>query len=278
MVGALLVPNTSVNTQATNEARARARNAVKPVERMFEAGQIVVRAGDVLGPADIEALEKLNLQRSDLSWFDILGVLATSLVSVVALGLATLRGQGLGNIRFGRAALSAALFASGLLMVRWMLPGRQSGAFLAPMLAVSMCISTWMGVLPGGVAAVLMGGLTGLGSDKPVEIAAFYGIGMLIAALGLRRFERLGDFVRAAALALACQLLVLMAFELPSWLNTRDTGTLALHVAAATGAGVVSGALAPLILYVTGWMTGVTTPLQLIELSRPSHPLLQQLI
>lgn len=278
IVTTLLVPNTSFDTSATNAARRLARDAVRPVERTFEAGQTIIRSGEVLGPADVEALERLNLQRVQITWTDVLVVLATSAVSLLILSLAVLHSSGPTRVSLSRMFLSAFMLILALVLARWLLPGRQSGAFLAPLIAIGMVIGTWMGGLTGVTAGMLMGALTGMGVDRQIESASFYAIGAVVAVLALRRVERISDFVRAAIIALMAQLILLLTFELPAWQISRDTTTLALNIASALAGGVVSAAITPLILYVTGWAAGVTTPLLLIELARPTHPLLQRMI
>ncbi len=279
MTAALLVPNTSVNTTATNDARRRARDAVKPVERTYSPGQVIVRSGELVGAADVEALTKLNLQGTALNNWAVLSALTVGVLATLILMLSVMQTRGhWRKIRVRHAFVSALLFVIALLVARWFLPGRQSGAFVAPLTLVAMCITAWLGVLPGAIAGMLLGGLVGIAGDRATEIAAFYAVGGVMGALGLSRVERISDFVRAAGFAMGAQMLVLLAFELPEWSITRDTGTLLLTCGAALAAAAVSGALAPVFLYVSGWLTGIVTPLQLIELARPSHPLLQRMI
>ena len=278
IVTTLLVPNTSFDTNATNAARRTARDAVRPVERTFEAGQTIIRSGEILGPPDVEALEKLNLQRVQIMWSDVLVVLATSAISLLVLALAAAYAHGVSAIPPARAFLSALLFVVALILARWLLPGRQSGVFLAPLVAISMVIGTWMGGLTGVVSGMLIGALVGAGVDRQIETAGFYAVGAVVGVLALRRVERISDFMRATLFAVAAQLALVLSFELPIWLVSRDGTTFVLNIASALAGGLVSAAITPLILYAMGWIAGVTTPLLLIELARPTHPLLQRMI
>lgn len=45
LAGALIVPNTNYDSAATEAARRAARESVKPVERKYEANQIIIRSG-----------------------------------------------------------------------------------------------------------------------------------------------------------------------------------------------------------------------------------------
>jgi cyclic-di-AMP phosphodiesterase PgpH len=60
---------------------------------------------------------------------------------------------------------------------------------------------------------------------------------------------------------------------------TLDNGVQLATLALVTTAGsLVTAALAPSLLYLSGLFTDITSPFQLHELSRPSHPLIQQML
>lgn len=278
LVSALIVPNTDYDSAATEAARRAARESVKPVERKFEANQIIIRSGQVIGPADIEALERFNLRRPTLTWTNVMSAMTLSALSVIALGMGTLRTRD--NVLkqpIRQTALSALVFILMLMLARWLLPGHGVLPYLAPLAASAVAITSWSGLLPGILSALLMGGLVGMGMDKQLEFAACIATGGIAACLALGRGERLGNFLRAGVLAGLAQCLIVLAFNLPT-LQPNDVPLLTVYLLASFASGVLSAGLALAILFLTGAAFDVTTVVQLIELSRLSHPLLQQMV
>ncbi|MFN4293937.1 MAG: HD family phosphohydrolase [Thermoflexales bacterium] len=278
LAGALIVPNTNYDSAATEAARRAARESVKPVERKYEANQIIIRSGQVIGPNEIEALEKFNLRRPALSWTHIVSALVLSTLTVAGLGMGMLRArENVLKRPIRQTALSVALFVAVLTLARWLLPGHGVLPYLAPLAAVPMAITSWSGLLPGVISALLMGALVGLGMDNQLEFAACIVAGGIAACLTLGRTERLSSFLRAGALAGVAQSLLVLAFNLPT-AQPNDAPLLAVYLIASLASGVLSAGLALAFLYVSGALFDVTTVVQLIELARLSHPLLQQMV
>lgn len=278
LVSALLVPNTNYDSAATEAMRRSLRENVKPVERTFEANQIILRSGQVIGLSDIEALEKFNLYRPALTWINVASAALLSVLTVLALGMSMLRVRvNLFKRPTRQTALSGALFVTMLVLGRWLLPGHGVLPYLAPLAATAIAITSWSGLLPGVVSAVLLGGLVGVGMDKQMEFAASIAASGVAASLTLGRAERLGNFLRAGVLAGVTQCLVVLAFNLPAF-QPNDAPLLAVYLIASFASGVLSAGLALAILFLTGAAFDVPTVVQLIELSRLSHPLLQQMV
>ena len=278
LASALLVPNTNYDSAATEAARRAARENVKPIERSFEANQIVIRSGQVIGPADIEALEKMNLRRPALSLTSILSATLFSAVSVLVLALSMIETrQSLFKRPVRNTALSAVTLVIMLFLARWLLPGHGVLPYLAPLAAAAIVITNWSGLLPGVVSAIVLGALVGVSMDKQSEFAACITISGIVACLTLGRAERLSNFLRAGALAGVAQALTVLAFNLPTY-QPNDAPQLVTYLIASVASGVLAAGLSLVILYLTGAAFGVTTIVQLIELSRLSHPLLQEMV
>jgi putative nucleotidyltransferase with HDIG domain len=278
LASALLAPNTNYDSAATEAARRAARENVKPVERAFEANQIIIRSGQVIGAADVEALDKLNLRRPALTPSDVLSAMLFSLLTVVCIGLGMVHARdGAFKRPVRQTALSAALFVGTLLLARWLLPGHGTLPYLAPLAASAIAIASWSGTLPGVISAVAMGGLVGLGMDKQMEFAGCIAVSGGVACLALGRGERLVSFLRAGALAGLAQCAVVLAFNLPAF-QPNDMPLLAIYLIASFVAGLLAAGLALAILALSGSLFDVTTVVQLSELARLSHPLLRSMV
>jgi hypothetical protein len=113
-------------------------------------------------------------------------------------------------------------------------------------------------------------------SGGGLEIVVYAFSGSMVGALKLRRGERLTSFAWAAGYVVVMNLLVLSAFRLGSGaLSVRAAAELAL---AAVANGLLAMTLTLVGVYLLGSLPGMTTSLHLLELSRPTHPLLRQLL
>ncbi len=275
LVAPLIVPNTNYDAQATEAARRAAREAVKPVERTYEANQVIVRNGQVIGALEIEALEKFNLQRPQLTVPMVLSVTLLSLVAtaILALGAAhiapSLLRRPLRNV-----ALSAAAFVLTLVLSRWLLPAHGTLPYLAPIAALPILVASWMGSLPAVAAALICGSVIGLGMERTSEVAASFVAGGIVATLTLGSGKSLGSFLRAGVLAGFTQAAVVVAFQLPQVSPAQLLTPIALSLAG----GLIAAGLAVALLFIAGALLDVTTTIQINELARLSHPLMQMMV
>ncbi len=275
----MLVPNTNYDAAATEAARETAREAVQPIERRYEANQIIVRSGQVMSALDVEALEKLNLSRPNLTWPDVVSALMLSALAVALIGGAMLHGPDNAlTQRPQRTVLSAVLFVAALFLARLLLPGHNLLLYLAPLGAVSIAITSWSGAFAGITSAAVLGGLAAIPLDQPVELGAYYISGGVMACLVVRRGERISDYFRAGLAMAAMQAGVVLAFHANGIVDDGTAAQVGYLLAAALANSLLSAAIAPALLYVAGLLFDIITPIQLVELSRPSHPLLQQLL
>jgi putative nucleotidyltransferase with HDIG domain len=278
LASSLLVPNTNYDAAATDAMRKKARDAVRPVERTFEQNQIIIRSGQVVSQADMEVLDKLAIRRPAMTWSDVVSAIIFSGLAVVAVGGALLYGpHGALKRRLRHTALSAAVFVAALFLARVLLPGHTLLPYLAPLVAISIIITNWSGTLAGIVSTAVLAGLIGLSMEQPSEFVTLWAVSGMVAALLMRRAERIGDFVRAGGAAWLTQLCVVLAFHIGSVALDSAVQLTTLALVSTVGS-LVSAALAPALLYLSGLLLDITTPFQLHELSRPSHPLIQQML
>ncbi|MDW8053687.1 MAG: HDIG domain-containing protein [Anaerolineae bacterium] len=276
LASALLVTNTNYDAAATAAARRAARESVKPVERTYEANQIIVRSGQIIGALEAEALEKFNLRRPTLSE---VAVISTALISAVAmlsfLRAATHSTSPTAPLR--ALGLSVGLIVGAVALARWLLPGHGVLPFLTPLSAVALVIATWTGTLAGLVAAALVGVLVGMGLEKPLEMALTFATSGAVAVLLLGRAERLGHVLRAGAFAGAVQAVMVLALGLPL-AHAEGWALLATRALVSLVGGGVAAGLALAALFLAGMMFDLLSVVQLTELSRLSHPLLREMV
>jgi putative nucleotidyltransferase with HDIG domain len=101
-------------------------------------------------------------------------------------------------------------------------------------------------------------------------------LGSMVAALIVSRLERLSTFAWAAGAIAIVNVAVAVSFRLYS------QGYDLLGVLQLIGASIANGLLSSSLTFATffwlGGLFGITTPLQLLELARPTHPLTRRLL
>ncbi|MBN1889310.1 MAG: HDIG domain-containing protein [Thermoflexales bacterium] len=276
LVAALIAPNSFLDVEATTAAQDKARLAVKDVTRGYEAGQIVVREGAVVTALELEALKNLGLLQSRVEWTDHLGhALLALLVTLIIVQYVCQFEPEL--CRRPRHQLLLIVLGLGYLaMAKVIIPGRTVLPYLLPSPAVAMVLAVMISPTMAGLVAVMLGVLIGTVGGGSLELAAYTCGGGLAAALVLSNAERLNAFFRAGLYSALISAATVLAFRLPA--GGTDSLGLAMLMGSGIIAGLISAALALALLFIIGALFDVTTTLQLIELTRPTHPLLNQLL
>lgn len=271
-----VVPNRIRNDEATQAARQAARDQVEPRFREIEAGQTIIRQGEVVTPLQIEALEQLNLRQPQIRWGDVLGTLVSAIVMAVLLGLYLWRYEPELIDRPRNLMLLLPLLLFYLLAAKLMVPNRTVLPYLYPLASMSMLIAVLLGPGLAITATITAGLIVGVLSGGSLEIAVYTTAGSAVAALVLGRVERLQAFFRAGLYVALINILVIVAFRLPAG-ATDPIGWVML-----IGTAVINGGLSASValggIFLVGNLFDITTSLQLLELARPTHPLLNELL
>jgi putative nucleotidyltransferase with HDIG domain len=271
-----LVPNSFLDSAATAEARAQAREEVPAVLRTFEADEIIVREGGRVTAVDIEALDQLGLRQPQMDWPDLVEstLFATVGTCLLLLYLAHFQADLLWD---GHQLLLLVLLNSlFVVLTAMMVPAGSVLRYLAPVPALAMLTAAALGAHAGVGSAVFLGFITGIVADTSLEMTAYTTLGGLIAALTMGRVERIRAFFRSGAFVALVHLGVVVVFRLSDY--AAQPNDLLISAAAGILNGGISASLALGGLFLIGPVFDVITTMRLIELSRPDHPLLQRLL
>jgi putative nucleotidyltransferase with HDIG domain len=145
-----------------------------------------------------------------------------------------------------------------------------------PMAALSMLVAVIFDVnLAILVTAVIAGLLGFVVANQSLEMALYFAAGGMLSVLTLRDDQRINAFFRAGVVAAVGYMIVILMFRIPQDIAPFEVAQLLLFGLAN---GVLSAALTLVGFFVMGSLFSVTTTLQLQELSRLDHPLLQELL
>jgi putative nucleotidyltransferase with HDIG domain len=271
-----IVPNQARNDTATQQVRLAARAKIEPRVRQIEAGQTIVRQGEVVSPLQIEALDQLGLRQSRTSWGDIGGRVIISIVAAVLLGLFLWRFEPELVARPRNLLLLLLLLLSFLVVAKLIVPNRAVLPFLYPAAALAMLLTVLLGPGLALTSTVLLAGLIGIMANGSMEITTYIAASGIVATLALGRIERLNAFFLTGLYVAIVNIAIILAFRLPGG-STDTVGILTLIGAAAINGGL-SASLTIGGFFIVGNLFDITTTLQLLELARPTQPLLNDLL
>ncbi len=271
-----IVPNTKLNLEKTELARTQARESVSPVYRTLTEGQAVVRAGEVITEETLETLRKIGyLQPQSGAGEYVAAFLFAALVVVV--GATYLARIAPTLVREPRVLLILALLlVLTALGTKIFTPGRTIVPYLFPFATAAMLGAALLSVSIGAGVAVLVAMCVAFITRGSVEMTLFVLIGSLIAAIALQHRERLTSFLVTGLYVAVANVAMVLIFGL--LVRQDNLSDLTRSVLAAFGGGAFTGLIALGSQFVLGKAAGITTALELIDLSRPTHPLLQKIL
>ncbi|HXF86340.1 MAG TPA: HDIG domain-containing protein [Anaerolineales bacterium] len=276
LVAAFVTPNSMYSADLTEAAKRSAREAVPPVVVEYKAGEIIVLRGQIITPAQFEALQKLGLIEESRPWQEYAGAGALVIIMSAYVGLYFSRRR-LQFLFDARSLIVVALiFIVFIVGVRLIIPGRIVLPYAFPLPALGMIIATLFGVETGIVFSIAMSFLASYNMPNALDLTPYYLVSSLIGVLVLGSARRVWTFFRAGMASAAASAVILIAFRIPF---TPTDGIAVLQLGgAALFSGLASSSIALLMQYFLAQMLGLTTALQLIEISRPDFPLLQFLL
>jgi putative nucleotidyltransferase with HDIG domain len=276
MVTAFVAPNTQLNQSATEEARAEARQSIELIRKSYTSGETIVSRGDKLTSLEIEALEAYNLLKPPEPWQRIAIQVLLVVLLASTLALYTYRTHPTEIKRTRHALTLSIMFIILTLGMQLMIPGRTVIPYLFPAATVPMLLAVLFSPGMGIMSAFISGALAGFLAPRGLEFTLYIILSGTMAALIIGRAERLSSFLWAGIGASIAAATVIIIFRFP------DPATDLLGKATLLGAAIINGLLALSLgfglLLLIGNFLGITTSLQLVELSRPDHPLLQLLL
>lgn len=277
IVSPLIVPTSLFSEEQTQQAREVARNSVEPITRQIIAGEVLVRRGQVIGNSDLESLNVFGLgepeNRSHL--------LITSGILVALCGLICVmfyqrrkRVEVLTETR--TIILIAVFFLSFLGLARFLVFDRTVIPWLYPMAAFGLTIAIVLRLETGMLLSFLLAVLTVFGHPRDMELALFYIVPTFAGIFVIGRARRISSFLGAGAVVSLVGIAMVLIFRIGD--SFTDWLGLASLIASAALNGLASGTLAILFEYIFSFALDVPTALQLMDISRPDHPLLQHVL
>ena len=275
ITSAFVAPNSLYSSELTEDQREAARQSVQPVIQGYVAGETIVPRGHVITESDIEALNQFGLLESKLTWEDNVSVLALVVVNMAFVALYFSQRPDLRS-NTTSLILMAVLFLVFLYGARMLIPNRTVVPYMYPLAGFGMVITALISSRAAVILSLPLSIFASYGLPNSYELTLFYIFSCVFGILMLRNIHRLLTFFWAGFGVAVSGLVVVIAFRLPDPL--LDSVGLVQLAAASGFNGLASASLTILLQFLLARLIGLTTTLQLLEISRPDHPLLQDIL
>jgi cyclic-di-AMP phosphodiesterase PgpH len=268
--------NYAPNPTETARLKKEAQDAVAPITKSIERGEIILREGDVVRATDLERLEALGLRNPAVDWQ---AIVSSSLLVLLSLSLligyvVTFEPELLLHER--RLMLIVLVMLATVLAAKLVLPGRPYWSYIFPIAAVAMLLATLLEARLALLVAVLLGFMVALVSSNSLEVALIGLVGAVLGTIGVQRSERLHSYFVAGGMVAVGTFAVILAFRLIA--KEDSWATIALMAGLSVVNGLLAASLAVGTFSLLGRLFGITTNIQLLELSDPTQPLLRRLL
>lgn len=277
IISKLIEPQIEANSRfsedKTRAAVDKAVNAVQPVSRTLLAGEIIVRRGQVVTPLIFETLEKFDLVKPQSNYSNYLAPAALIVILAAFIAFYFIR-RPLSVLDGWRSLiLLSSLFLTFLVLARFIVPNRTVFPYLFPMATFGLTISCLFGMEIGMVLSLALSILASFDLSFSLDLTVYYVLTSLIGILILGKGLRISSFFSAGAGIGLTGCAVIVAYRLSP--GSMDLVGLATLMGSAFVNGLASVSLTLLFQYVFAQFLGTTTALQLLDLSRPDHPVMQ---
>ncbi len=277
LVRVLVRPNSFFNPERSEELRQQAWDSVPVQTQTLEQGEIILRAGDIATAEDVEALDHLGLNQVEWSWWRFVQmlILSAALITLVVGAIYRLHPRILNHRR--ESGLLLLLSTIGLVMARLMIVPHDWLPYLFPLAALAMLAALLLDIQAAVTLVLPFALFVGFLSNGNMALIFYTAVGALLSALVVGKAERLTAFLWAGLVVILSNALMAIALWTQPVESTTVTQWLRILLLSAINGGL-SVSFALIGYFILGNLFGITTTLQLMELSRPTHPLLKQLL
>jgi len=273
LVNPFITANSLYSEEQTNLARQDAMEAVAPVTKTYVYGQSIINRGQIITPEQYEALRVFGLVTPANRSQDLLaGGALTAVVAFFIFFYLRVRGLSLSsNLR--HLTVIAVTFLVFLFGARLLIPNRAIMPYFYPLPAFALIIGALVNFEASFILTLTLSILAAYGIPYSLNVIVFYVLTSMFGLLVLGRGKRVTQFLLAGLAIAISGSLIIVAYRLTDS-GTDTIGLLTLVVVSFLN-GILSASAALLIQFLLSQLLGLTSALNLIEISRPDNPLLQ---
>lgn len=270
-----LGPNQVIDEKQTEARRNAAMEHVAPVMISIVEGETVLEQGQRIGAEDMLVLKELGVVGARHGWKVWLGVFFLMALEAALFSRLLRRFNKTVEDYGNNMLLVLALLLLGFTAVARLLVIEPLSAYLVPVAALGMLVAVILNARSALIMVVLLSLNIGLLTDLQMEYALVAivvgGLSLYFVSRVTKRMALLGAGAAATALAVVS----IFAVEIFAEASVAEALRQSIWGAAS---GLLSAALTIILLNVLETVFNLTTPLRLLELADPAHPLLKKLL
>ncbi len=276
LVSPFVVANSVISQELTDLAIQQAVETITSVEKVYVSGETIIQKGQIVSPLIWEALQQFGLVKRQQETQFIFGAAVFSLF-ISGLFVYYIRHRRTTHFQNYRSiALVLITFFIMLYGIRLVIPDHTIIPYLFPVAAFGLSIASLFTLEIGLIFSLSLAVLGAFGIDQSLSLTIYYALPVIIGMLVLGKGRKISTFLWTGVLISLSGATIILGYRFAE-INTDIIGILTL-LAASFFYGIASASAAMLLQYIFAQILGVTTTMQLLEISRPDHPLLQYML
>lgn len=276
LVEPFIVPNSLYSPEQTEVKIQEMMQSIDPVVRSFIAGETLVRRGQIIRDVDWEALQRYGLIKESDRTKDLVGAAILTLLICIIIGVYFQKQQKQEQYSVKAVLLIAVNFLVFLSVARFFVINRTVLPYVYPLAAFSLTLAAIFNFEIAAIFSLIIGVMTAYGLSNGFDLTVYYILPTIIGILALGKARRIAAFFISGITIGLAGIAIVLAYRLP------DSLTDWIGIATLSGASAINGIAAAgvtlLLQFIFSHFLGMTTALQLLETSRPDHPLLQRIL
>ena len=272
LVSPFVIPNSLFSKELTEEAINSAIALVEPVQKTYSPGEIIIRRGQIIDEQTYEALDQFNFISPDNKNQEYIATGIFILLQMVFMGI-YFNKQKSNTYTVKEILIIAIAFLIFLLSAKFLIPNRTVLPYIFPFAGFTFAIGTLFGFKAAFILSLSLSSIISFGSFDFQSLLPFYLLPSLCGALVLGQGRRVSVFFSAGLTTGIISTGIILAIRLLDG-STDLIGMITLSGASLFN-GMASASLGLLMQFFVAQILGITTAIQLLEISRPDHPLLQ---
>ncbi|MFN2305187.1 MAG: HD family phosphohydrolase, partial [Anaerolineales bacterium] len=276
LVDPYIVPNSLYSEEQTQSAIDEARQSVKPIIRSFIAGETLVRRGQIISDADWEALQRYGLIQPSDRTKEVVSAAVLVAVMGILICVYFIYQNAKDEYSVKELLLIAISFLVFLSIGRFVIIDRTVIPYVFPIAAFGLTLFVIFNYELAVVNSLLLGILTAYAMPNSLNLTIFYVIPTLIGMLIVGKARRIATFFLTGIVVGLSGIGIILVYRLSD--SVTDWLGIATLSAASLFNGIAATGITLLLQYIFAQILGKTTALQLLDTSRPDHPLLQRML
>lgn len=275
-----IAPNLLYNQVKTEKEREKARQSVEPARQIIRKGLVIIRRGDQVNPEHVALLEALGLQRSRINYQTIGGFALFNLMAILLIG--TYLWQHKKEIFYRESRL----YLLGIIIIFILLLSKvintvaissfsSSVGYLAPVAAGTMLITILLDAKLAILVNVVLAAFVGLMNNNDLGIFTIAFFGGMAGIYSVSKVSQRDDLTRAFLIISSTNILATLTIGMVLGTTWQD-----IFLGGVWGVinGIFSTVLTIGLLPFLENTFAVTTPIRLLELANPNHPLMRKFL